>query len=118
MTNTGWPGTILARLRTGAVRTSAQSSDTALASPMSMRGPDRATSRANAPQPWPDGTALIADMAERRELAVAPRAPTKRPEPAARDVLEEHPLDGILRAEAEDLLALGLDELLGHAREL
>ena len=37
-------------------------------------------------------------------------------EAAPRDVLEEHALHGILRAEPEDLLALGLDELGRQAR--
>ena len=36
----------------------------------------------------------------------------------ARDILEEHALHWIPRAEPEDLLALGLDQLPGQARQL
>ena len=52
-------------------------------------------------------------MTESGEL-VAVGASDEATEPAARDVLEEDPLDGILAAEAEDLIALRLDEFLGH----
>ena len=80
---------------------------------MSMRGPDRATSCANAPHSVPRGNRVYAEMAQSGELAGLV-ARDEAAEPAAGDVLEEHPLDGIPRAEAEDLIALRLDELLGH----
>ena len=51
-TYTGWPG----RSSRGAGMRASPSSDTAVSSPMSMRGPERATSCANAPQSCPDGT--------------------------------------------------------------
>ena len=52
-------------------------------------------------------------MAQRREL-VRIGACHETTEPAAGDILEEHPLDGVFRAEAEDLIPLGLDEFFGH----
>jgi hypothetical protein len=44
--------------------------------------------------------------------------PDESSEPAARDVLEEHSLDGITGAEAKDLVTLRLDQASGHAQEL
>ena len=49
-------------------------------------------------------------MAQRAELPALGQR-DEAAEPAPRDVLEEHALDGILRAEPEDLVALRLDEL-------
>jgi hypothetical protein len=56
-------------------------------------------------------------MAERRQLiSIASRdEPTK---PAPSHVLEEDTLDGVARAEAEDLGTLRLDQACGHAHEL
>jgi hypothetical protein len=56
-------------------------------------------------------------MAERRELTVV-RTRDESSEPTARDVLEEHSLDGITGAEAKDLVTLRLDQASGHAQEL
>ena len=53
-------------------------------------------------------------MAERRELVARPGSRDEAPETAPRDVLEEHALDGVVRAEAEDLVPLRLDERCGH----
>ncbi len=55
------------------------------------------------------------EMAQRRELALV-GACHESAEPAAGDILEEHALDGVFRAEAENLIPLRLDELFGHAR--
>ena len=63
------------------------------------------------------GNGVDPEMAERREVAVS----AVRDEPsetAARDVLEEHALHRVERAEAEDLVALRLDQGRGHAQEL
>jgi hypothetical protein len=38
-------------------------------------------------------------------------------EPSSRDVLEENPLDRILRAESKNLVPLRSDELLGQAQD-
>jgi hypothetical protein len=54
------------------------------------------------------------EMAEGRELSV-PRTPHESAEPAARDVLEEHSLDGIAGAEPKYLVPLRLDQASGHA---
>ena len=56
-----------------------------------------------------------AQMTEGAQVAVL-RQTDEAPETATRDVLEEHALHGILRAEPEDLLAPGLDELGRQAR--
>ena len=56
-------------------------------------------------------------MTERAQIAVL-RGSDEPAQATARDVLEEHPLHGIPRAEPEDLLALGLGQLPGQAREL
>ena len=53
-------------------------------------------------------------MAESDELLVV-REPDESAEPAPRDVLEEDALDRILGAEAQDLLARGVDELRLHS---
>ena len=53
-------------------------------------------------------------MTQRAQVGSAVDEPHEPPEPTSRDVLEEHALHGILRAEAKDLLALGLDELGGQ----
>ena len=55
-----------------------------------------------------------ADVAQRRERAVLLER-AEAPEPAPRDVLEEHALDRILRAEGEDLLEDRL-ERIAHGR--
>ena len=82
-----------------------------------MRGAARVASRANTPQSSPEGTTLtprwhialqLSPLGKRDEAA----------ETAPRDVLEEHALHGILRAEPEDLLAPGLDELGRPSPEL
>jgi hypothetical protein len=57
MTNTGCPGRS-SRARGRRERVASQSSETARASPISIRGADRATGLANAPQPRPEGTAF------------------------------------------------------------
>ena len=56
-TNTGCPGRS-SRGRGRRARARSQSSETAADSPISIRGEARTTSRANAPQPCPEGTAL------------------------------------------------------------
>ena len=55
-------------------------------------------------------------MTERRELAIVD-ACHEAAEPAAGDILEKHPLDGVFRTEAENLIPLRLDEFLGHCRK-
>ena len=57
-----------------------------------------------------------AEMAERSQFPVLRRC-DEPSQSTARDVLEEHALHGIPRAEPEDLLALGLDESSGHRPE-
>src|SRR5581483_10273254 len=52
-----------------------------------------------------------ADVAERLERTVVADERVEAPEPAARDVLEEHALDGLLGAELEDLLHTRLGQL-------
>jgi hypothetical protein len=53
--------------------------------------------------PGAGGNEVRADVAERPEPTV-PLHRREAAEPAARDVLEEDALDGVLRAEREDLL--------------
>jgi hypothetical protein len=65
----------------------------------------------------PRGNRVDPEMAERRELSVVDSC-HESPEPASRDVLEEHSLDGITGAEAKDLVTLRLDQASGHAQEL
>ena len=56
-------------------------------------------------------------MAQSRELPrVSPG--DESPETATGDILEEHPLDGVEGAKAEDLIPLRLDHASGHAQEL
>ena len=53
------------------------------------------------------------EMAQRRELTLG-NACHETAEPTPGNILEEHALDGVLCTEAEDLIALRLDEFLGH----
>src|SRR5581483_308249 len=62
------------------------------------------------------GDEVDADVAERVEAAVAALDRVEAPEPAPRDVLEEHPLDGLARAELEHLLVGRLRE--AHDRRI
>ena len=56
-------------------------------------------------------------VAEGIQLAVL-RGSDETPEPASSDVLQEHPLHRVVRAEPQDLVALGVDELAGQARTI
>ena len=79
MTKTGCPG----RSSRGCGRrdcASSHSSETARASPISIRGAARATSRANAPHPSPDGTTLT-PMWQRASSSRPSARATKRPSP-------------------------------------
>ena len=85
---------------------------------MSMRGAgprDVARERAAAVARRND---VDAEMAERARARPPSATRDEAPESAPRDVLEEHALDGILRAEAEDLLALRLDRASRPSAEL
>ena len=96
-------------------RAASQRSETAPASPISIRAPDFAARAANA---------RIRRRTERRSCrddrgpsARRPRRRARRSVPAgARDVLEKDPLDGAARAEAEDLLGRRLDQTFAHGR--
>ncbi len=84
---------------------------------MSMRGPDARDVARERAAVRSGRNRVDAQVAERREL-VALASCDEAPEPAPRDVLEEHALDGVVGAEAKDLIPLRLDQAFGHAQEL
>src|SRR5579884_2417062 len=89
-------------------RAASQSSPTARSSPMSMRDRDRAGAGRDE---------VRAEVAEGRERPVRARRRLEATEAAARDVLEEDPLDRVARAELEHLLVGRLDRAHGGRLE-
>ena len=71
---------------------------------MIIRARARAAACPKAPQPSPEGTTFAPAWQRAASDAVPPLDRDEAAQPAARDVLEEDPLDRILRAEREDLL--------------
>ena len=102
---------VLARPRQRAVRRVPELATPRPASPIIMRGAARAASpRERAAALARTGTTFAPRWQSARSSPVLGER-DEAAEPAPRDVLEEDALDGILRAEGEDLLAPGLDEL-------
>ncbi len=101
----GLAGTILARAAAGASGLVPELGYRARLADQHARSPRARPRRAKAPQPSPEGTALTPTWHSARSSRPSASA-DEAAQAAPRDVLEEDALDGILGAEAEDLLAL------------